>query len=333
MTSKNFALIGAAGYIAPRHLQAIHDTGHRLLAATDPNDSVGVLDRYFPDANFFPEIERFDRYLEKLRRQSDAERVHYVSICSPNYLHDAHVRLALRLHANAICEKPLVINPWNIAALADLENEFGYRVYTVLQLRLVPALVQLKSALQNQNRRGKADICLTYVTRRGHWYHASWKGDEAKSGGLVMNIGVHFFDLLLWLFGSYERSELHLKRPDKLAGLLELERATVRWFLSVDKRDLPDGFLEQGKPAFRSLTIDGKETEFSSGFTDLHTEVYREILAGRGFGLQDVKPSVDLVHRIRNSEEQPDQGRVHPKLTGSIARAVVMGGSESPPSR
>jgi UDP-N-acetyl-2-amino-2-deoxyglucuronate dehydrogenase len=322
MTSRNFALIGAAGYIAPRHLKAIYDTGNRLLAATDPNDSVGILDRHFPDTRFFPEIERFDRYLEKIRRQSEKDRVHYVSICSPNYLHDAHVRLALRVHAHAICEKPLVINPWNIDALADLEAEFGYRVYTVLQLRLVPALVQLKTSLERGTRRDKADVCLTYITRRGLWYHASWKGDEAKSGGLAMNIGVHFFDLLLWLFGSYERSELHLKRTDKLAGFLELERATVRWFLSVDKYDLPNGFLEQGKPAYRSLTVDGEEIEFSSGFTDLHTEVYRDILAGRGFGLREVKPSIELVYRIRTSEEQHTGGAIaHPKLTtGTIAR-------------
>jgi UDP-N-acetyl-2-amino-2-deoxyglucuronate dehydrogenase len=315
MTSTNFALIGAAGYIAPRHFKAIYDTGHKLLAATDPHDSVGILDKYFPDARFFPEIERFDRYLEKLRRQSEKERVHYISICSPNYLHDAHVRLALRLRANAICEKPLVINPWNIDALAGLEDEFGCKVYTVLQLRLLPALARLKNDLENGVRREKADICLTYVTRRGAWYHASWKGDSAKSGGLAMNIGVHFFDLLLWLFGGCERSELHLQRPDKLAGLLELERATVKWFLSVDQADLPSGFLEGGKAAFRSLTINGEEIEFSSGFTDLHTEVYRDILAGRGFGLQDVKPSIELVHLIRESDEQPYLDRAHPKLT------------------
>jgi UDP-N-acetyl-2-amino-2-deoxyglucuronate dehydrogenase len=306
MEPKNFALIGAAGYIAPRHLKAIYDTGNKLLAATDPNDSVGILDRYFPDANFFPETERFDRHLEKLRRLSDRDRVHYVSICSPNYLHDAHVRLALRVRAHAICEKPLVVNPWNIDALADLENEFDCKVYTVLQLRLVPALIALKTSLEQQQTGRKVQVDLKYVTRRGRWYHASWKGDEAKSGGLVMNIGVHFFDLLLWLFGRHERSELFIKQRDKLAGVTELERATVQWFLSVDKNDLPKGFLEQGKPAFRSLTIDGREIEFSSGFSDLHTEVYRDILIGRGFGLRDVKPSIDLVYQIRKAAERSD---------------------------
>lgn len=314
MTSYNFALIGAAGYIAPRHLKAIFDTKNRLVAAADPNDSVGVLDNYFPDARFFPEIERFDRYLEKLRRKSEDERVHYISICSPNYLHDAHARLALRLHANAICEKPLVINPWNVDALADLEDEYGYRVYSVVQLRLMPEMKKLKSALDASTMREKADVCLTYITRRGPWYDASWKGDPAKSGGLAMNIGVHFFDLLIWLFGRCEYSELHLKRQNKMAGLIELNRARVRWFLSTDRNDLPPSCIEKNRPAFRSITIDGQEMEFSSVFADLHTEVYRDILAGGGFGPKDVKHSIEIVYQIRNAEEQSHKGCCHPKL-------------------
>ncbi len=313
---KNFALIGAGGFVAPRHLKAIHDTGNRLLAATDPNDSVGVLDKYFPQARFFPETERFDRYLEKVRRQSEQGRVHYVSVCSPNYLHDAHVRLALRVRANAICEKPLVITPWNVDALAELEEEYGCRVYTVLQLRLLPSLVRLREELRAGRQDRMAEIELSYVTPRGPWYYVSWKGNQAKSGGIAMNIGVHFFDLLLWLFGSCQNSELHLKEDGKMAGLLELERATVKWFLSLDRRDLPEGHPVDENPAFRSLTIDGSQVEFSAGFTDLHTEVYRDILSGGGFGPRDARPSIELVHRIRTSEVEAHQGRCHPKLLG-----------------
>ncbi len=318
----NFALIGAAGYVAPRHLKAIRDTGNRLVAALDPKDSVGVLDNFFPDVSFFTEYERFDRFLEKLRHQSDDDRAHFVSICSPNYLHDAHVRLALRLRANAICEKPLTVMPWNIDALAELESEYGCRVFTVLQLRLVPALRELWARLhagQKSSRaasRTRSDICLSYVTRRGPWYQVSWKGDPNKSGGLSMNIGVHFFDLLIWLFGQCHEIELHLNREDKMAGLLELERATVRWFLSVDKDDLPESHKKAELPAFRSLTVDGEELEFSSGFTELHTHVYRDILAGGGFGLSEAKPSIEVVHRIRQAEVQPHRGRCHPKLLG-----------------
>jgi UDP-N-acetyl-2-amino-2-deoxyglucuronate dehydrogenase len=313
---KNFALIGAGGFVAPRHLKAIHDTGNRLLAATDPNDSVGVLDRYFPEARFFPETERFDRYLEKLRRQSEEARVHYVSICSPNFLHDAHVRLALRVRADAICEKPLVITPWNVDALAELEQEYGCRVYTVLQLRLLPPLVKLKDELGKSGAGRPAEVELSYITPRGPWYRVSWKGDEAKSGGVAMNIGVHFFDLLLWLFGSCRNSELHLKQENKMAGLMELERANVKWFLSLDRKDLPAGHPVDEKPAFRSLTVDGQQVEFSTGFTDMHTEVYRDILAGGGFGTRDARPSIEMVHRIRTSEVQPHRGRCHPRLLG-----------------
>jgi len=305
---ENFALIGAGGYIAPRHLKAIADTGNQLLAAVDPKDSVGILDRYFPEARFFTEIERFDRYLEKLRRQGEGARVRYLSVCSPNYLHDAHVRLGLRLHADVICEKPLTITPWNVDALAELEREYGQRVYTVLQLRLLPSLVALRERLRAEAAGKRARVELSYITRRGPWYQVSWKGDEQKSGGVAMNIGIHFFDLLLWIFGDCQRHEVHLKTATKMAGMLELEHADVTWFLSIAGADLPEGYLEEGKPAYRSLTMDGEELEFSSGFTELHTEVYRDILAGGGYGLADARPAVELVHRLRNLQltERPD---------------------------
>lgn len=312
---KNFALIGAAGFIAPRHLKAIHDTGNRLVAAADPHDAAGILDRFFPNARFFTEIERFDRFLEKRRRASDEERVHYVSICSPNFLHDAHVRMALRVHAHAICEKPLVINPWNLDQIVTLEEETGCKVYTVLQLRLHPSLIALKQEIERSA--GRHDVCLSYVTRRGPWYDVSWKGSQEKSGGVSMNIGIHFFDFLLWLFGPAERSQVHLMTPRRMAGALELERARVRWFLSVEAADLPSGYLEDGKAAYRSITLDGREIEFSEGFTDLHTRVYEDILAGRGFGISEARPSIDLVYRIRTGEVVPHRGEGHPLLLGS----------------
>lgn len=301
----NFALIGAAGFIAPRHMQAIHDTGHALVAAVDPHDCVGRLDSYFPETRFFTEIERFDRHLEKLRRGPESERVHYVSICTPNYLHDAHVRLALRVHAHAICEKPLVVNPWNLDALALLEEEYGRRVYGVLQLRLIDRLVALRDSVRAAPAGPKADVCLTYITRRGAWYDVSWKGDAAKSGGVAMNIGVHFFDLLLWVFGGVEHVAVHHRSPRQMAGTLEMERARVRWFLSVNGEDLPAAVRRQGKFAFRSMTIDGEEIEFSDGFTDLHTRAYTEILAGRGFGIAEARPAIELVHAINRADLSP----------------------------
>jgi UDP-N-acetyl-2-amino-2-deoxyglucuronate dehydrogenase len=331
---KNFALIGAAGYIAPRHLQAIADNGHRVVAAVDPHDSVGVLDRYFPDARFFTEIERFDRHLERLRREKRDTKVDYLSVCSPNYLHDAHCRLGLRLHADVICEKPLTINPWNLDALAELEQEFGRRVYTVLQLRLLPVLRELKEKLERDPARQRARLCLTYVTRRGPWYETSWKGDHSKSGGVAMNIGVHFFDLLLWLFGSCQRNEVHLKRPDKMAGFLELDWADVTWFLSVDRADLPPGYFESGKPAFRSLSMDGQEIEFSEGFTELHTSVYRDILAGGGYGLADARPSVDLVYALRSTDVVDRPVHAHPSLGSALSMPpFAAAGSMPPPAR
>lgn len=291
----NFALIGAAGFVAPRHMQAIRDTGHRLVAAVDPNDSVGSMDKYFPDAHFFTEIERFDRHLDKLRRGPN--RIQCVSICSPNYLHDAHIRLALRLQAHAICEKPLVIKPWNLEQLEVLEQEYSRRVFTVLQLRLNPQVAKLREEVLAEPAR-KATVSLTYITRRGRWYDVSWKGSPERSGGLSMNIGVHFFDLLMWIFGRVERLEMHLSDPRRMAGLLELERAEVQWFLSVDGADLPAGGAQ---PAFRSLSVDGREIDLSEDFGSAHTKVYQEILAGRGPGVADIRPSIELVHAINTS--------------------------------
>ncbi|MBI5670923.1 MAG: Gfo/Idh/MocA family oxidoreductase [Chloroflexi bacterium] len=311
---KHFALIGAAGFVAPRHFKAIRDTGNTLIAALDPHDSVGILDSYFPDARFFTSFERFERHLEKLRFQTEEPRVEYVSICSPNYLHDTHIRLALHVGADAICEKPLVINEWNLRSLEELEAKTGRKVYTVLQLRLLPPLLELKERLDAQANRQKQDVVLTYITRRGQWYHTSWKGDEEKSGGLAMNIGIHFFDLLTWLFGKAEHSEVHLARPDKMAGLLELEWARVRWFLSVDVNDLPEATRQAGKFAFRSITLDGQEMEFSEGFTDLHTRVYEQVLAGNGFGIDAARPSIELVYGIRHSDVVASPMLVHPML-------------------
>jgi UDP-N-acetyl-2-amino-2-deoxyglucuronate dehydrogenase len=301
---RNFALTGVAGYVAPRHLQAIEATGSRLIAAADPHDAVGILDRYSFDVRFFTEIERFDRHLEKLRRGAEEHRVHYVSICSPNYLHDAHIRLALRVGAQVICEKPLVINPWNLDALAELEGETGCRVWTVLQLRVHPQLIALRERLQADPSR-RHDVSLTYVTARGGWYHVSWKGREDRSGGIVTNIGIHFFDLLLWLFGPLRSLEVHVREPQRAAGQLELERADVRWFLSTDRADLPHPSASDSKPTFRSIVVDGKEVEFSDGFGDLHTRVYEEVFAGRGFGIADARPSLELTSRIRQAPIRP----------------------------
>ena len=311
----NFGLIGAGGFIAPKHLQAIHDTGNTLVAAVDPHDCVGKLDSFFPDARFFTEIERFDRYLEKCRRGSKDEHIQYVSVCSPNYLHDAHVRLALRIKAHAICEKPLVISPWNLDALEDLEYEHGRRVYSVLQLRLLPSLLDLRERLQAETPREKADICLTYVTRRGRWYDTSWKGSLEKSGGVALNIGIHFFDLLIWLFGEAESTKLHLRESRKMAGVLELERARVKWFLSTDADDLPDHVVQEGGYAFRSMTYNGQEIEFSGGFTDLHTRVYEEILAGRGTGISDARPAIELAHAISRSDTERSLTGAHPSVS------------------
>lgn len=299
--AKNFALTGAAGYIAPRHLEAIRATGSRLVAALDPHDSVGILDRYFPDCAYFRESERFDRHIEKLRRGPEEGHIHYLSICSPNFLHDAHIRLALRSGAHAICEKPLVLNPWNCDALEELEQESGCRVYTILQLRVHPSVVSLREKVAAESATRKHDVDLTYITSRGSWYLFSWKGDENKSGGLATNIGIHFFDMLIWIFGSVESSIVTQKEPVRCAGVLELEKAVVRWRLSIDSRDLPAVALEKGQTTFRSIRVDGSEFEFSGGFTDLHTRVYEETLSGGGFGIADAKESIKLAHAIRNA--------------------------------
>ena len=336
---KNFAITGVAGYIASRHLKAIKDTGNNLVAAVDPHDSVGILDSYFPNAAFFTEIERFDRHLEKLRRRGDSNKIDYMTICSPNHIHDSNIRLALRLGADAICEKPLVLNPWNLDALEKLEYETGKRVYTILQLRVHPALIALKNKLVTRHlsrangeppegrgepeSRGaslvtpsnssKHTVELTYITPRGPWYKYSWKGDPEKSGGLVTNIGIHLFDLVIWLFGSVKSYKVELAEENKMKGTLELEHANVHWFLSIDSNDLiklsaSNALLNTKNQAprtsdqattIRSIKMDGEEIEFSDGFTDLHSEVYRETLAGRGFGIADARESVELVAKLR----------------------------------
>ena len=296
---KKFALIGAAGFVASRHLRAIKETGNDLVAVLDKFDQVGILDSYFPNADFFTEFERFDRHLDKLRRKGT--RVDYVSICTPNYLHDSHIRFALRHGADAICEKPLVLNPWNIDALAEIEKETGRRVYTILQLRLHPSIIALKKEIENGPKDKIYDIDLKYITSRGRWYQFSWKGDESKSGGIATNIGIHFFDMLLWVFGGLNDMTVTALAPDHGAGTLQLDRARVKWSLSINYDHLPEDVKSQGKRTFRSLTMEGSEIEFSDGFTDLHTRSYGEILDGKGFGLQDARSSIDLVHRIRST--------------------------------
>ena len=298
---KNFALIGAAGYIAPRHLKAIKDNGHRLVAALDPSDSVGIIDSYFPDADFFTEFERFDRHIEKLRREKSDRRVDYVSIASPNYLHDAHIRFALRVGADAICEKPLVLNPWNIDALRELEREFDRRVYTILQLRLHPAIRALKERFATAPPAPGApiEVELSQISARGNWYAYSWKGEEKKSGGVSTNIGIHFFDTLIWIFGPVRGFEVRVADSDRSEGVLELDRARVRWKLSLRFRDLPESCRLSGKRAFRRLIVAGEPLQFEEGFADLHTACYAETLAGRGFGLEEALPSIELAHRIR----------------------------------
>lgn len=313
--SKNFALLGAAGYVAPKHMKAIKETGQNLVAALDPSDSVGILDSFSYDVAFFTEFERFDRHAERLRRLGEEKRLHYISICSPNYLHDAHIRFALRIGADAICEKPLVLNPWNLDALAELEMETGNRIFNILQLRVHPSIVKLKKMIED-NKAGKTkkhNIDLTYITSRGNWYSHSWKGDLNKSGGVVTNIGIHFFDMLMWIFGSVNLQEVHHSDEKKMAGFLELDNARIRWFLSVDRNDLPEQIKAEGKTTYRSITIDGEEIEFSGGFTDLHTMVYQEIINGRGFGIEDARPSINLVYGLRNSVPSLSGGeRIHP---------------------
>lgn len=307
---KNFALIGVAGYIAPKHLKAIKETNNNLIAALDKYDSVGVLDSYFPNADFFVEFERFDRHIEKLKRTQNT-LLDYVSICTPNYLHDAHIRMALRRGADAICEKPLVLNPWNLDALTDAERVSGQTIHTILQLRLHPNIIALKNKVIAENKKEKYNIDLTYITSRGNWYDISWKGDESKSGGIATNIGIHFYDMLSWIFGNVQENKVHLREKHTAAGYLEFEKARVRWFLSIDEDYLPNEIREKGQRTYRSITVNSEEIEFSSGFTELHTKSYQEILKNNGFGLKDVQPSIEIIHGIRNLTLD-SKGEKHP---------------------
>lgn len=306
-----FGLIGAAGYIAPRHMKAIKETGNELVAALDLNDSVGIIDSYFPDADFFIEPERYDRHLDKLRRTED-KKIDFVSICSPNYLHDAHVRMALRNDAHAICEKPLVLNPWNVDALEELQQESGKNIYNILQLRYHPEILKLKKKVEEEPADKIHDIELTYITSRGRWYFMSWKGDAEKSGSVATNIGVHFFDMLSWIFGKPAENIVHLYEADRAAGFMQLEKARVRWFLSVNDQVLPEEIKKKGQRTFRSITVDGEELEFSGGFTDLHTVSYQEILKGNGYGPEHARQSIYMVHSIRNKKPLGLRGDYHP---------------------
>lgn len=312
--SKKFALIGAAGYVAPRHMKAIKDTANDLVAALDKNDSVGIIDSYFPDADFFTEFERFDRHIDKLRRANGGQAIDYVSICSPNYLHDSHMRFALRAGADAICEKPLVLNTWNIDGLLDIEKDTGRKVNTILQLRVHPSIIALREKVQGENRTTKHEVDLTYITSRGHWYLQSWKGDVKKSGGIATNIGVHFYDMLHFIFGELQENVVHYSDETMAAGYLEYKKARVRWFLSVDYKHVPDSAKAQGQRTYRSITVDGEEIEFSGGFTDLHTRSYEEILAGRGFGLEENRVAIETVSHIRNATPAGLTGDYHPFL-------------------
>ncbi|MCC7027742.1 MAG: Gfo/Idh/MocA family oxidoreductase [Saprospiraceae bacterium] len=316
--SKRFALIGAGGYIAPRHMKAIKETGNDLVAAIDKNDSVGIMDSYFPGADFFTEFERFDRHLEKLKRAQHP--VDFMSICSPNYLHDSHMRFGLRLGADVICEKPLVLNPWNIDALQEIELETNKKVNTILQLRLHPKVQELRKKIQSENAPNKYEVDLVYITSRGKWYFTSWKGDLQKSGGIATNIGVHFYDLLGWLFGKVQQNIVHVQQHDRVAGYLEYEQARVRYFLSINEHTLPKELLDAGKKTFRSLQIGGEEFEFSEGFGDLHTVSYQEILNGNGFGLNESKQSIETVHNIRNAQPVGLVGDYHPFASKPLSR-------------
>ena len=316
---KNFALIGAAGFIAPRHMKAIKDTGNTLIAAVDRFDCVGIIDSFFPSADFFVETERFDRHLDKLRRKGE-KKIDYVSICSPNYLHDAHIRLSLRNDAHAICEKPLVLNPWNVDALKEIQDETGRKINVILQLRLHPTILDLKRMVENGPADKIYDIDLTYITSRGRWYFISWKGDPEKSGGVATNIGIHFFDMLSLVFGPVRENIVHHSDKMNAAGFLQLERARVRWFMSLDQGTLPDDCRVNGQATYRSITIEGKEMEFSGGFTELHTESYRNILNGEGFGIEEARPSINTVFEIRNAVPVGKKGDYHPFLLKLTSR-------------
>ncbi|MGP1991725.1 Gfo/Idh/MocA family protein [Zobellia laminariae] len=310
---KNFALIGAAGYIAPRHMKAIKATRNHLIAAFDKGDSVGIIDSYFPDTDFFVEFERFDRHIEKLKYETDTY-LDFVSICSPNYLHDAHIRFALRSGADAICEKPLVLNPWNVDKLQHVEEKTGKRIYNVLQLRVHPSIIALREKVKQAKKDTKFEVDLTYLTSRGHWYQTSWKGNAEKSGGIATNIGVHFYDMLSWIFGDVQENIVHVHENDHAAGYLEFEHARVKWFLSINSKYLPKEIKDAGQTTFRSIKINDEELEFSGGFSDLHTMVYKDILAGKGYGLDDARTAIEIVHDIRNSKPIGVKGDYHPLL-------------------
>ncbi len=315
---KNFALIGASGYVAPRHMKAIRDTGNNLIAAMDPFDSVGIIDSHFPTADFFTEFERFDRHVDKLRRKGKG--VDYVSVCSPNYLHDAHIRFGLRNHADVICEKPIVLNPWNLDALQTVEKETGQKAYNILQLRLHDSVKELKAKVEAGPKDKIYDIDLTYLTSRGHWYFTSWKGTKHKSGGIASNIGVHFYDMLIWIFGAVKKNVVHIHNHDRAAGYLELERARVRWFLSINYDVIPQKIKDTGSRTFRALTIEDKEFEFSGGFFDLHTKSYQAVLDGKGFGLEEARAAIETVHHIRNAEPIGLKGDYHPMAKLPLAK-------------
>jgi UDP-N-acetyl-2-amino-2-deoxyglucuronate dehydrogenase len=308
--NKNFALIGVAGYVAERHLRAIKETNNSLLASLDKFDSVGKIDSYFPNSDFFTEFERFDRHIDKLKREGT--ELDFVSICTPNYLHDSHIRFALRHGADAICEKPVVLNPWNIDALQEIEKETGRKVNNILQLRLHPSIIALKNKIDNGPKDKIYDVDLSYITSRGHWYHISWKGDSQKSGGVATNIGVHFYDMLTWIFGDVEENIVHVANHSTAGGYLKLKKANVRWFLSVDNADIPKGIKDSGQRTYRSITVDGEEIEFSGGFTELHNLSYLEILKGNGFGLEETKKSIETVYKIRNATPIGLKGDYHP---------------------
>jgi len=307
---KDFALIGASGYIAPRHLKAIKNTGNNLAAAYDPFDSVGIMDSYFPDSDFFVEFERFDRHIDKLKRKN--RTLDYVSVCSPNYLHDSHIRFGLRNKADVICEKPIVLNPWNIDALEEIEKETGKHIFSILQLRLHPSIIALKEKVQNGPKDKIYDIDLTYLTSRGHWYYTSWKGDISKSGGIATNIGVHFYDMLTWIFGGVKKNTVNIHSHDRAAGYLELEKARIRWFLSINFDTIPEDIKQKGKRTFRSIKIEGEELEFSDGFTDLHTTSYERILSDKGFRIEETRSAIEIVHDIRHAAPVGLKGEYHP---------------------
>lgn len=318
---KNFALIGAAGFVAPRHMKAIKDTGNNLVAALDKFDSVGIIDSYFPKADFFVEFERFDRHIEKSKRQG--KKLDYVSVCSPNYLHDAHIRFGLRQGADVICEKPIVLNPWNIDGLQEIERETGNRVFNILQLRLHESIINLRKKIAQGPREKVYDVDLAYITSRGNWYYNSWKGEVSKSGGIATNIGVHFYDMLHWIFGEVKQNIVHLHEKDRAAGFLEFERARVRWFLSINADTLPDVVKAKGGRTYRAITIAGEDFEFSEGFTELHTQSYQDVLSGHGFGLEEARTAIQIVHDIRNTTPVGLTNDYHPLAGLPLNRHII----------